>query len=50
MIDDKARSDGYATVHAALHSLRTHVITFEEFMRIVKAIRRDLEISQQKAA
>lgn len=50
MIDDKTRADGYATVHAALHSLRTRVITFEEFMRIVKALRRELEQSQQKAA
>lgn len=50
MIDDKARADGYATIHAALHSLRSRVITFEEFIRIVKELRRDLEQKQSIAA
>ena len=50
MTDDRAKSDGYSTVHVALHALRTHVITFEEFMSIIKTLRRDLEQDRLKVA
>ena len=43
MIDDKTRANAYTTIYAALHSLRTNVITFAEFMQVIRALRRDLE-------
>ncbi len=43
MTDDNTKADGYMVIHAALHSLRTRVIAFEEFMKIVKELRKDLE-------
>ncbi len=50
MIDDKTRADAYATVYAALYSLRTSVITFDEFMKIIRTLRRDLERKRQGVA
>jgi hypothetical protein len=49
MIDDKTRAEAYAVIHAALHGLRTNVITFADFMQTIRTLRKDLEQKQQEA-
>lgn len=48
-MDDKTKVEAYAIMYAALHGLRSNVITFSEFMQTIGSLREGLERKQQQA-